>query len=368
MGTDQHPNGDAGPAEVSLGSASFLRRLLITTLGVLLFVLTVHLLEKFREIVQPLFVGLFIGFLILPIHAWLVRRGLPPVLSYGAILGLILLGLFGVGALVYNSVDKVLSRLPFLVYEERIEKAVRDAANYLRLDLPQVDGHFLRELPFLRVASPEQVIATLRAAFGTFVDFFSWLAVTFVYLVFLVAEKVSFPRRVRLALGEKQGGNVLRVVDNISRAIAEYVAVKTGVSLAAGGLSTLVLLPFFDLDFAVLWGLLIFILNYIPYLGSLIAVSLPILFSFLELEAWQAIVVAVLLIVIQQVVGTVLEPRLAGRRLDVSPLLILLSLAFWGAVWGVVGMILAVPLLVIVKIILDNIRETKPLATLISNQ
>lgn len=366
---DGDTRADADPAGMAVTESRFLPRLLTLTLSLLLFVLAIHLLERFREILQPLFVGLFIGFLILPVHTWLVRRGLPPAVSFGVISLLILLGFFGLGALVYRSVDQALARLPFLLYEQRIEHAVQEWLAYLRLDIPELRGHFLRELPFMRVRSPDQMVSTLRAALGTFVDFVSWWAVTFVYLIFLVAEKVSFPRRIRLAFGDRQGENVLRVIENINQAIAQYLAVKTAVSFIAGVLSVVVLLPFFDLDFAVLCGLLIFLLNYIPYLGSLVAVGLPILFSFIELDAaWKGILVALLLIAIQQVVGTLLEPRLAGQRLDVSPLLILLSLAFWGAVWGIVGLILAVPLLVILKIVLDNIKETRPIATLISNQ
>src|SRR5207244_9688571 len=106
-----------------------------------------------------------------------------------------------------------------------------------------------------------------------------------------------------------------------------------------------------------------------PYVGSLVAVALPILLSFLQFdEAWKPIVIAILLIGIQQMIGNWIEPRMAGQRLDVSPFLIVVSLAFWWFVCGIIGAILAVPLLVIVKIILDNIPETKPIATLISNR
>ena len=107
---------------------------------------------------------------------------------------------------------------------------------------------------------------------------------------------------------------------------------------------------------------MIFLLNYIPYLGSLVAVSLPIVLSFVQFpegEIWKGIAITIALIGVQQIIGTVIEPRMAGQRLDVSPLLILLSLAFWGSVWGIVGMILAVPLLVIVRIVLDNIAEKR---------
>ena len=100
------------------------------------------------------------------------------------------------------------------------------------------------------------------------------------------------------------------------------------------------------------------------YLAVLI---LPIGLALIQLGLWPAIAIAILLIVIQQFIGIYVEPRMAGAKLGVSPLLIILSLSFWGVVWGIPGMILAVPLLVTVKIVLDNIAETKPLATLMSN-
>jgi predicted PurR-regulated permease PerM len=119
-----------------------------------------------------------------------------------------------------------------------------------------------------------------------------------------------------------------------------------------------------------MWGVLIFLFNFIPYIGSLVAVSLPIILSFLQYadEPWKPLLITVLLLLVQRVVDNYIEPRLTGRKLGVSPLIVLLSLAFWGWLWGIVGMILAVPLTVIGKIILENIPETKPLATLLSNE
>lgn len=345
-------------------SGVFLRRLLVVTASLLLFVLAIYVLEKFRAILQPLFIGLFIAYLILPIHAWLVRHSIRPYLAYGVILLLILLALVGAGLLVYKNYEQATARLP--EYELRLERIVQDVGTRLSLELPALEGRFLRDLPLFRFLSAEQILTGVRAVLGTFVDFTTWLAVTFIYLIFLIVEKERFPQRILLAFGEQQGGRVLAIVASINLAIAQYLSVKTLVSLLAGVLSALVLLAF-DVDFAITWGLLIFLFNYIPYLGSLVATALPILLSFVQFDGvWQGLVIAILLIAIQQAIGNFLEPRMAGQRLGVSPLLIILSLAFWGVVWGVVGMILAVPLLMIVKIVLDNIPETKPLATLIS--
>lgn len=343
-------------------SSIFQQRMRMATYGIIFLAVAIQLLERFRDILQPFFVALFIGFLMHPIHRWLIRRGIPSLLAYGVILVLVNLGAFAIGTMMYANFTEVADELP--QYEKRLETMIRGMAERLPFPVPGLEGHFLREIHI----DPEQFVAASRSALGRFGDFTSWAALTFVYLLFLIAEKVSFPNRLCLAFGEVQGKRILAVVESISQAIGEYIAVKTLVSALAGFLSYAVLW-FFDVHFAATWGILIFLFNYIPYLGSLVAVSLPIVLSFVQFdEVWKGVVIAALLIGIQQVIGTLVEPRMAGKRLDVSPLLIVLSLAFWGSVWGVPGAILAVPLLVIVKIVLDNITETRPIATLISNQ
>jgi predicted PurR-regulated permease PerM len=126
----------------------------------------------------------------------------------------------------------------------------------------------------------------------------------------------------------------------------------------------------FGVEFAVMWGVLNFLFNFIPYLGSNVAVSLPIVLSCLQYaeEPWKPLLITLLLLLVQRVVDNFIEPRLTGQKLGLSPLIVLLALAFWGWLWGVVGMIQAVPLTVIGKIILENIRETRLLATLIWNE
>jgi predicted PurR-regulated permease PerM len=338
----------------------FRHRLHVVTLSVLLVVLLFHMARELQAILQPLFIAFFLAYLILPAHALLVRGGLSPRLAYAIFITALLLGLFYLGRLIYGNVEQATVRLPH--YERRLQQITDDVIAQMPWQRDDVTA-FFTELP---IAS-EQVLAAVRATLGRFLDFFTWLAVTLVYLIFVIAETVTFPKRVVQAFGEGQGARFLGIITSINQAIAQYIAVKTFMSVVAGVLSAVVL-GLFGVDFYLMWGMLIFLLNYIPYLGSLVAVALPILLSFVQLEeVWKSVVIAVLLIAIQQAIGTVVEPRMAGQRLGVSPLLILLSLAFWGLVWGVVGMILAVPLLVTLKIVLDNIPETKPLATLMSN-
>jgi predicted PurR-regulated permease PerM len=340
----------------------FLGQLQVATFSVLMLVLVVHLLDQFRALFQPLFIGVLIAYVILPIHAWLVRRGIPSIVAYGAILFLLLLLMVGIGTLAFVNGRELTTRLP--EYEERLEKALRDAIAQLPIE-PLAEGR-LRQLLMTRYVTVDNVMGTLGAAASTFLDFVTWLSVTFLYLLFLIIERETFPQRIRRAFSEGQAERVLGVIGSINEAIARYISIKTFVSLLAGVASLLVLWAF-GVEFAVTWALLIFLFNYIPYIGSLIATLLPIAWSLVQLGVWQCLAVTVLLIAIQQIIGTFVEPRITGQRLGVSPLLILLSLAFWGVVWGIVGMILAVPMLVVLKIVLDNIRETRPLATLMSN-
>lgn len=342
----------------------FTRRLTIATMSVLLAILTIHVLHEGKPILQPLFVAVFIGYLLLPVYQWLSKHGISGILGSVVILLAIVGAVFGIGVMIFNSIDQVAQRLP--EYEKKMEAIIDDVVDTYTGVVGKSHFH-IREMPFFKEKGvAERTRAAFQAIAGTLLDFFTWSAITVLYLLFLIAEKFTLPRRLALAFGEEQGERVMEIVGTINQAISEYIAVKTCISIMAGALSLFVLW-YFNVDFFIMWSILIFLFNYIPYLGSWVAVGFPIVLSFLQLGTAEGIWVAALLIAIQVGLGNFIEPRMAGRKLGVSPLLILLSLSFWGLLWGIMGMILAVPLLVIIKIVLENIKETKPLATLMSN-
>jgi predicted PurR-regulated permease PerM len=255
------------------------------------------------------------------------------------------------------------------VYEERLDNLARKVLRGLPFVAPDLDNWHVRNLLTFDIGPESRVRNVFRAAVGNFLEFLTATFVVLIYLIFLIAERVSLPGRVSRAFGETKAKEIMTVVEAINRAVHDYIALKTLVS-ALQGLLSFVVLAAFGVDFAVMWGVLIFLFNFIPYIGSFVAVSLPIVLSFLQYaeEPWKPLLVTLLLLFIQRVVDNFIEPRLTGQKLGLSPLIVLLSLAFWAWLWGVVGMILAVPLTVILKIILENIPETKPLATLISNE
>jgi len=255
------------------------------------------------------------------------------------------------------------------VYEERVDGLARKVVRGQPFVVPGVDDWHVRNLLTFDIGPDSHIRNVFRAAVGNFLEFLTATFVVLIYLIFLIAERISLPGRVARAFGDEKAKEIMTVVESINRAVRDYIALKTFVS-ALQGLLSFAVLAAFGVEFAAMWGILIFLFNFIPYIGSFVAVSLPIVLSVLQYaeEPWKPLLITVLLLLIQRVVDNFIEPRLTGRKLGLSPLIVLLSLAFWGWLWGVVGMVLAVPLTVIGKIILENIRETKPMATLMSNE
>ncbi len=158
------------------------------------------------------------------------------------------------------------------------------------------------------------------------------------------------------------------LVNRIGKSISDYISLKTIVSLLTGILAYISLL-FIGIDAPLFWSFLIFLLNYIPNIGSLIATVFPTIFAFFQFgDLTHGFLVLGIVGSIQLAVGNIVEPRIMGNSLNVSPLVVLLTLALWGVMWGVTGMILSVPITIIIIIILSEFPSTRPLAVLLSEK
>jgi predicted PurR-regulated permease PerM len=234
--------------------------------------------------------------------------------------------------------------------------------------VPGVNEEELRKVIVGDLSAVDSGVNMVRRALGTIFDLVGQVIVVLVYLAFLVAEQTSLAPRIRRSYPTDQAQQIFEIMERINTSISNYIAVKTFVSVLTGVFTTVVLL-LFGVDYAVLWGVLAFLFNYIPYVGSIVAILLPSALALVQFGSlgW-AVVILFVLNLVQSVIGYWLEPVLTGRRLDLSPLVIILALAFWGSIWGVVGMILAVPLIVSIKIILENIPATRPLGAILSHE
>jgi predicted PurR-regulated permease PerM len=186
------------------------------------------------------------------------------------------------------------------------------------------------------------------------------------YLLFIFLEARKLRGRVEAGFESDTAKRIIEVLDKIDESIRRYLWIKTGVSVGLGA-STTVLGWMFGLDFALLWGVLMFVANYITYVGSIAALVPPIAIAFVQLNPWVAIVLTILLVLNRLFWIDFAEIKYSGEHLDVSPLLLLLSIAMLGWIWGVVGMLLAVPLVTSTKIVLSHFDNTRYIARLMSD-
>lgn len=187
------------------------------------------------------------------------------------------------------------------------------------------------------------------------------------YSTFFMAERGVLARKVVIAMGGEEGGErALALLRHANERIGSYLFVKTVINVILGLISFVVML-FLGIEFAVFWAVLIAFLNYIPYLGSLVGVVFPVLLSLVQFGtvAW-AVVVMIALTAVQVFVGGFLEPRMMGRAFNLSPLVVLLALAFWSTLWGLPGAVLAVPMTASLVLVLAEIHATRPLAVMLS--
>jgi AI-2 transport protein TqsA len=192
--------------------------------------------------------------------------------------------------------------------------------------------------------------------------------IVIVYVVFLLLEQTIFEKKLHALLADPgRAERLRRLLTRIARQIQGYLWVKTLTSLLTGTVSFSIMWGV-GVDFAEFWALVIFLLNFIPIIGALLGVIFPSLLALVQFETiGPFLVTSTALAATQFVVGNFLEPRLMGRSLHLSPLVIILSLAFWGMIWGVVGMILCVPIMVILMIICGHFAPTRPIAIMLSS-
>jgi predicted PurR-regulated permease PerM len=225
---------------------------------------------------------------------------------------------------------------------------------------PRVDS-----LDDLLKISSAQII---RFVFEQSVGLSEFLLMSFFYLLFLILGADKLPGRVRRAFPGERSTRVLEIAAEISQGIEQFMRVKTLVSVGMG-VTAAVILYLFGMQQWLLWGFLFFALNYITYIGSIAACVPPILLAFVELKSSLAAGVLTALIVANRVFWIdFLEIRFSGKRLNISSILIFLWLAYWGWVWGVVGLILAYPMIVSLKFILEHFPSTRGWAHLMAEE
>ncbi|MEN6310878.1 MAG: AI-2E family transporter [Acidobacteriota bacterium] len=324
-------------------------------------VVVVFLLGVFLKLAKPVLIpfclALFLSLALTPVLDALVRRKVPKSVALVVILCLTFILLYLMGVLFYSSGKQFAAELPS--YNEMM-KSFLDGLDQT-IQNPRLKAE---ALGWINSLNAEKVGGLILSALGPFLSFMSQLLLVFVFMIFILAGRGRMETKIARAFPLDQAAAVTQAMRRIDRQVQKYLAVKTLMCVATG-LLTAVILALFRVPFAVVFGVLAFLLNYIPTLGSIIATALPVLLAaFYFGSLGQALAILVLLMVLNLSLGNVVEPRLMGKGLGLSPLLVFFSLFFGSWLWGIPGMILSVPILAILKIIFGNIPSLKILETM----
>lgn len=316
-------------------------------------------LKLARPVLFPFFLAIFLSFVLSPVLKFFTRLKIPKSVSILFILLFTFFSLYLLGSLFYSSGKAFASEFP--QYGEKIGSilsSIQEKVNIPNLEWEKID--WSEQLNISRIGS------LFLSSLGPFFSFFSNLFLILIFLVFIMAGRGNTRLKVDKAFTKSRAKKIIQIIDKIDSQIQKYLAIKTVVSLITGVFATLVLL-LFGVDFAIVFGFLTFLLNYIPNVGSFIATAFPVLIAAFQFDSiWPAFWVFLILIFIQMVMGNLIEPRLMGEGLGLSPLVILFSLFFWGWLWGIPGMLLAVPIVAIIKIVCSNIPSLNFVAELMS--
>ena len=327
--------------------------------------LSLYLLIVGETILIPLVLAVFITYLLVAVAHALQRvrisgRKLSEAAARPAAAVLFLLGIAIRVHWIAGTVRAVVEAAPG--YQARLEEAITSVNATLAATFNR--GHPLTVTSLLEQIDLRAIVPRMAGIFqGVASDTFQIL----IYVAFLLLEVTTFDRKLTAMLpGQAQQQALRATIVEIGNKIERYVLIKTVMSMLTG-LCSFGVLTAIGVDFAPFWGLLHFVLNFVPYLGPGIAIAMPTVLTLLQFgEIATALVVAGILVGVQVLVDSVLEPRLAGKTLNLSPIMIIIGLSVWGTIWGIIGMILSVPIMVMTMIVLSQFPRTRPLAVLMS--
>ena len=312
-------------------------------------------LKSAQEIMVPFLLAAFIATIAATPMFWIRAKGVPA----GIALALVVVGIFTalllIGAVATQSTSAFIAKLPF--YQERLVSIQGDLV--VALEGFGIPVDLSKLLEGFSLSSALKFAGSTLASLGNLLSNGFLIILT---VIFILAEATSFYPKLNSVLSNPQRDLVYftRFANNMNR----YVALKTSMSLLTGLLVS-VALWILDIDFPILWGLLAFLLNFIPTIGSIFAAIPPLLLALIQHSPSAAGAVALVFFLINMGVGNVLEPRYMGKGLDLSTLVVFLSLIFWGWILGTVGMFLSVPLTMTGKIAMEANPRTVWLARLL---
>jgi len=331
-----------------------------TALLIIAVILVSAALKIAGTVTLPLVISIFLFLMLNPFLNRLEKLKVPRWLGVVIAMLILLVILFFAGWFFFFTIDRLVQRLP--MYIRRF--TVIDAWLADKLDLDAGTSF----LTYMNFDWQGLILSSLSSVSEKAISVISMASLIYIFVLFLLLERQSLIPKLKIAAPRGKGMRIAVLFERVNRQISKYLMLKALISIATGILFYLACLAT-GLDFAIMWGVLAFILNFIPSIGSIIITIMTIIMALLQFfPNWANIIyVAVLMISIQTVLGNILDPRIQGVQLNLSPFVILVSLSLWGYIWGIAGMFLAVPITSVLQIVCANVQSLKPVAVMIGS-
>jgi len=320
------------------------------------FVVIVAGMKAAAAILIPFLLAVFIATLCSPLLYWLQRRGVPNglavlIIVLGLLVASILLMIF-----MGRSLTSLAQQLP--AHQERLAGLITRVVDRLNSHGLEID---MSNVLITDYFSPRVIMSLVTYGLSILRVLITNLFLILLFVLFILLEASSLPRKLQAAFDDPETMNHFKAItDNVNR----YMGMKTLISLATGLLIWL-LLTLIGVQFAGTWAILAFFLNFIPSIGSIIAAVPAIVWALVQMGFSSALLTLLAYLVVNIVIGNFLDPRLIGRKVGLSTLVVFISMFFWGWVLGPIGMLLSVPLTMIAKIALASSDDTRWLAVLL---
>lgn len=305
-----------------------------------------------KDILIPILLAIFITILVTPLLNWLQKKGLNSSFALVGVIAILIIVMTLFGLIVSSSLHDFASNLP--QYEAKLRVTLSSIMDFFRSQ-----GMVFTEEMISDLINPGKIAQFASQAVKGFGSALTSSLILLLLVVFMLLEASSLPKKLNAIHVD-----ALSHAKDILHSVKQYMLLKSLFSLLTG-LFVYVVLLFIGLDYALLWGVLAFLLNFIPNIGSIIAAIPAVLLALIQLGFIGALEVALLFLVINILVGSILEPKYMGEGLGLSALVVFVSLIFWGWVFGPIGTLLSVPLTIVLKLVLFTNPRTKWIAVLL---
>ncbi len=337
-----------------------MERLTAFTLSFISVALGFYILKTAESIVVPFVIAFSIAYLMISLAEGIGKltvfgKQIPRFLSFLIAILLIAGAIWAATSVLSRNVSALMASAP--VYQEKLKLLSVRFFHTINRPIPDIT----------ETLQGYDAGSFLTRVFLVLKDIASGAGIISLYVIFILMEYHFFDQKVVALFRTEEGKESARkILRKIGKQIQSYIRIKTGLSLATA-IGSYTILAVVGVDFAEFWAFTIFFLNYIPTIGSIISTILPCLLTLLQFDSWIPFaIVSSGLVTLQFVVGNLIEPKVMGSHFNLSGLVILISLMVSSEVWGIAGMILSVPLLMIVSIILSNFPATRPIAVILS--